>query len=330
MPVSTTQPPFSCGLAWPARRMDVCIVRHDGALLLHRHRPTAPAPCRKAVAPSRAGLVVAVAWRVTWYGRADLCAAQGIPCVVGHARSMQASHGGTAHNDTLASHKMALWRRGGRLPQASVAPAALRATRALLRRRTPLRRTRAALLAHVHQTNSQAHLPASGHNIADTATRAGVAEHLNAAAVPTPIAVDLALLTSDDALRTDLALSRLTTAKPHAAPPLALWPTMPGVGHLLRLGLLSARHALRRLPRVQACASSARLMPCRQESAGQRDGTAGQKRGKAHRQWACAAAAVLVLRPNEPGPTLLARWEKTHAQGQALRLLAPPRGRAVS
>jgi hypothetical protein len=145
----THQHPLYCGLAWHARSMDVCIVRHDGAILLHRHMQTAPAPFLKAVAPSRAGLVVAVACLFPWYGRADRGAAQGLPCVVGHVRSLNASHGGKAKNDTIASPKMALWRRGGRLPQASVSPAELRATRALLRRRPPLRRQRAALLAHV-------------------------------------------------------------------------------------------------------------------------------------------------------------------------------------
>jgi hypothetical protein len=68
---------------------------------------------------------------------------------------MKAIHGGKANNDTLDSHKIAALLRGGLLPQASVYPADMRATRALLRRRPHLRRKRAALLAHVQNTNSQ-------------------------------------------------------------------------------------------------------------------------------------------------------------------------------
>jgi hypothetical protein len=71
----------------------------------------------------------------------------------------------------------------------------MRATRDLLRRRTHLMRTRAALLAHVPNTNSQYTLPESGKKIAYKANRAGVAERFEDVAVQTPLAVDLDLIT---------------------------------------------------------------------------------------------------------------------------------------
>jgi hypothetical protein len=119
-------------------------LRHKGDIVLHRHRKAAPAPVLKAVAPYRDGLVVAVAWLFTGYGLADLCAEEGLPVVLGPALSMSAIHGGTATHDPIEAPKMAARRRGGRLPQASVEPAELRATRDRWRRRTPLRRQRAA------------------------------------------------------------------------------------------------------------------------------------------------------------------------------------------
>ena len=127
----TTQHPFYCGIDLQARRMYVCLVRPEGELLLHRTRTAAPEPFRKAIAPSREGLVVAVECLFTWDWLADLCAAQGSPFVLGHARYMKASHGGTATNDTLAAQKLAARLRGGRRPQASVYPAKMRATRDL-------------------------------------------------------------------------------------------------------------------------------------------------------------------------------------------------------
>jgi len=105
----------------------------------------APEPFLKAVAPYRDGLVVAVECIFTWYWLADLCAAQGMPFVLGHALYMKAMHGGKAKNDKIDSPKIAALLRGGLLPQAYVDPAAMRATRDLLRRRTHLRRKRAAL-----------------------------------------------------------------------------------------------------------------------------------------------------------------------------------------
>jgi hypothetical protein len=65
----------------------------------------------------------------TWL--ADLCAREGIPCVLGHALDMKAIHGGKANNDTIDAHKIAVLLRRGMLPQAYVYPPAMRATRDL-------------------------------------------------------------------------------------------------------------------------------------------------------------------------------------------------------
>ena len=51
--------------------------------------------------------------------------------------------------------------------------------------------------------------------------------------------------------------------------------------------------------------------------------------GNAHRTGAFAEAATLCLRGNEPGQTSLARVETKHEKGNALRILAHKRARAV-
>src|SRR2546427_140612 len=130
---------------------------------------------------------------------------------------MKALHGGNANNDTIDAHKMAARLRGGMLPQASVSPAQRRATRDLLRRRTPLLRKRAALLAHVQHTTSHDNVPELGKKMADKAHRAGVAERVAEAAGHKSLDVDLALIPDDDPLLTDLELSIVTSAQPHEA-----------------------------------------------------------------------------------------------------------------
>jgi transposase len=197
--------------------MYVCIVNQEGDILLHRNMKAAPDPFLKAVAPYRDGLVVAVECIFTWYWLADLCADEGIPFVLGHALSMKALQGGTAKHDTIDAHKSAALLRGGMLPQASVYPAQMRATRDLLRRRTHLMRQRAELLAHVQQTNSQDNLAELGKKIAYKANRTGVAERFADPAVQKTMEVDLSLITDDAARLQDLDLSLLTTAKHHAA-----------------------------------------------------------------------------------------------------------------
>ena len=83
---------------------------------------------------------------------------------------------------------------GALLPQAYVYPAAMRATRDLLRRRMHPMRKRAELLTHVQQTNWQYNMPEIGKKIAYKTNRAGVAERFADPAVQKSIEVDLALI----------------------------------------------------------------------------------------------------------------------------------------
>jgi hypothetical protein len=78
-------------------------------------------------------------------------------------------------------------------------------------------RTRAELLSHVHNTNSQYNLPEIGKKIAYKANRDGVAKRFDDAAVHKTIEVDLALITYYDELLKDLELYLLKTAKHHDA-----------------------------------------------------------------------------------------------------------------
>jgi hypothetical protein len=202
--------------------MYVCIVNHDGEILLHRNMKAAPEPFLKAIAPYRDGLVGAVECMFTWYWLADLCADEGIAFVLGHALYMKAIHGGKAKNDKIDSQKIAVLLRGGMLPQAYVYPAQMRATRDLLRRRTHLMRKRAELLAHVQKTNSQYNLPEIGKKLAYKANRDGVAERFADLAVHKSSAVDLALSTYDDQLLGDVELAIVKAAKHHDAHTLSL------------------------------------------------------------------------------------------------------------
>jgi transposase len=281
------------------------------------------------VTPSRDGWVGAVACLFTGSWRADLGADEGLPFVLGHALSMKAIHGGQAKHDQRDAPKMAAWLRGGRLPQASVEPVAMRATRDLRRRRTHLLRKRAALVAPGQHPTSPDHLPEIGKQMADQAKRAGVAERFAEAAVHKTIEVDLALITAADERRKDLALARLKTATHHDANPLSLLQTVPGMGKMLSRVLLYAIHRLDRLPSGPECTAYARLVHWSNASGGKRLGTSGQKLGTAHRTWAFSEAATLCLRSHPQGQTLLARLEKPPDPGKALSMLAHPRGRAV-
>src|SRR6266478_874409 len=191
----TQQHPFYCGIDLHARTMSLCILDQAGATLLHRNMPATPEALLKAITPYREQIVLAAAWMFPWYWLADLCAAHGIPCVLGPALSRKAMHGGTAKNETIDAQTIAVLLRGGMLPQASVSPAAMRATRDVLRRRRPLARKRGELLAYIHHTNRQDTRPAMGTKIASKANRDGGAERCADPAVPKSLAVDRARIT---------------------------------------------------------------------------------------------------------------------------------------
>jgi transposase len=325
----TKQHQFYCGIDLHARTMSLCILNQEGEILVHRNMPAGPEPFLKAVAPYRADLVVCVECIFTWYWLADLCAREGIPFVLGHALYMKAIHGGKAKNDKIDAQKIAVLLRGGMLPQAYGYPAEMRATRDLLRRRIHLMRTRAELLTHVQQTNSQYNLPEIGKKIAYKTNRPGVAERFADPAVQKSVEVDLALLDYYDELLRDLELAIVKTAKQHDAHTLYLLQTVPGIGKILSLVLLYEIHDIARFPRVQDFVSYCRLVKCAKESAGKRSGTSGTKIGNAYLKWAFSEAAVLFLRNNPAGQKSLARVEKKHGKGKALTVLAHKLARAV-
>ena len=324
-----TQHQFYCGIDLHARAMYVCILNQSGEILVHRNMQTNPETFLKVMAPYREGLVVAVECMFTWYWLADLCAHEGIPFVLGHALYMKAIHGGTAKNDKIDSHKIAVLLRGGMRPQAYVYPAQMRATRDLLRRRMHLAHKRAELLAHVQNTHSQYNLPVIGQKIAYKANRDGVAERFADPAVQKSIEVDLTLIGHDDDLLRDVELTIVKAAKHHDANTLYLLQTVPGIGKILSLVLLYEIYDINRFPRVQEFASYCRLVKCAKESNGKRSGSSGTKIGNAHLKWAFSEAAVLFLRDNPAGQKLLARLEKKHGKGKALTIVAHKLSRAV-
>jgi hypothetical protein len=325
-PSSTSITVASTGTPAP---WSLCSLNQAGEILGHRNMSAAPEPFLKSIAPDREDVVVGVECLFTWYWLADLCAQEGMPFVLGHALDMKAIHGGKATHDTIDSQKIAALLRGGMLPQADVYPAAMRATRDRLRRRMPLARKRAELLAHVQHTNSQYNLPAIGTKMADKAHRDGVAERVAEPAVHKRIAVDLARLSDDDERLRDVERPLLNTAQHHDANPLDLRQTVPGIGQIRSRVWRDDIHAINRFPTVQEGVSSGRLVTWAKEAAGKRLGTAGTKLGKAHLTGAFSEAAVWFLRAHPPAQPSLARLENTHDQGHAVTGLAQKWARAV-
>jgi transposase len=265
----------------------------------------------------------------TWYWLADVCAAEGITFVLGHALAMKAIHGGKAKNDKIDSQKIAGLLRGGLLPQAYVYPAAMRSTRDLLRRRLHLVRKRGQLLAHIQNTRAQYQLPEFGRRLAYPGNRDGVVAHFPDPIVRKSIEVDVTLIDQYDALVNDLELTIVREAKRHDGDAFHRLRSVPGIGKVLALTILYEIHDIHRFDRVQEFASYARLVKCQKQSGGRTLGTSGAKMGNVHLKWAFSEAAVLFLRHTKDGKKVLAVIMKKHGKGKALSILAHKIGRAV-
>jgi transposase len=95
-----------CGIDLHVKTMYVCVLDAGGQVLVHRNVNATPEAFLTTVAPYRDDLVVAAECMFTWYWLADVCAAEGIAFVLGHALAMKAIHGGKAKNDKIDSLKI--------------------------------------------------------------------------------------------------------------------------------------------------------------------------------------------------------------------------------
>jgi hypothetical protein len=80
-----------CGIDLHVKTMYVCIVDSAGQVCVHRNVKATPAAFLEIIAPYRQELVVAAECMFTWYWLADVCAAERIAFVLGHALAMKAT-----------------------------------------------------------------------------------------------------------------------------------------------------------------------------------------------------------------------------------------------
>ena len=270
----------------------------------------------------------------SWYWLADLCAAENIPFVLGHALYMKAIHGGKTKNGKIDSEKIAMLLRGGMFPQAYAYPKEMRGTRDLLRRRMRLMRIRAEALGHLQITNWQYNLPPLG-RVCYKGNRVGVAERFGEESVRKNVRADLSLVEHLDGQIGELELYLTRHAKvcdPHTY---FLLKTAPGIlyeryrGQVLSLVLLYEIHRIERFPSVGQFVSYCRLVKGTHESAGKKSPGKGAKIGNAYLKWAFSEAVCLMLRDYPEAKSFVAKKEKTAGKGKAMSILAARLSRAI-
>jgi transposase len=321
---------FYCGIDLHTRTLSLCILDGTGVIVCEQTLPPLPDELLATLAPYRDGLVVGCECLFAWYWLADLCAAEGIPFVLGHALYLKAIHGGKTKTDKIDAQKLARLLRGGTFAIAYVYPKAMRATRDLLRRRSYLVHKRAELLAHLQMTFLQYNLNPPAQKLCYAANRAALDLAVFAdASTRSMLAADLAIVTALDREIKRLEGELVRTAKVHDPQTFHLLRTIPGVGPVLALILLYEVHDIARFEDEGRFLSYARLVGGVRESAGKKKPTAHRKIGNAHLKWAFGEAACLVIRELPRAKTWLARQERRVGKKRALGALACRLARTV-
>jgi len=105
----TKQHQFYCGIDLRARTMYVCIMDHEGTILIHRNMPAAADALADVPQPYCEDLALAVECIFTRYWVADLCSRIGVEFVLGHALYMKTIHGGKVKNDQYLRTQAGSW-----------------------------------------------------------------------------------------------------------------------------------------------------------------------------------------------------------------------------
>jgi transposase len=298
--------------------------------VLHRNLKTRPEDLLEALRPYReANLVVGVESTYNWYWLADLCGAEEIPFVLGHALAMKAIHGGKTKNDKQDSLKIAALLRGGNFPQAYVYPKKWRAQRDLARRRSYFVRQRAELQTHVRNTAAQYNLPTPSGQLRYLCNQEGLAEQFPHPAARQTIEVDIAMINALTEQINGLEKRLLQLARFDDPGTFYRLRSAPGIGDVLALVMLYETGDIGRFPSAGDYLSYARLVPGQHESAGKKYGSPGRKQGNPHLKWAFSEAVSLMLREGTFIQHVFKQWEKRHGKGKALSILAARLGRAV-
>lgn len=330
MNVYTKQHSYYCGIDLHARSMYICILDQTGQAVYHKNRPCSPDALLEAIAPYREGIVIGVECVFCWYWIADLCRAEGLDFILGHALYMRAIYGVKTKNDRIDSLKIARLIRGGNFPLAYVYPSEMRATRDLMRRRIHFVRKRAELIGHIQNTAAQYNLaPLGALSRAHHRRGKDIVGHFPDPVVQRMVEADLTLIDHYDPLIKELDRQILSLAKGHDPTSLHLLKSIKGVGDVLALTMLYEIHDISRFPSRGEFCSYGRLVKGQKSSAGKSYGTTGGRIGNAHLRWAFSEAALLYLRGNTEAEKYYNRLISRHGKSKALTIIAKRLGIAV-
>jgi len=240
------------------KRSQVAVVTEDGTVQLNKNTVNGTAPILRLIGDLPSGTPVAFEAAFGWSWLAQLLEDYGFEAHMVHPLRCKAIASARLKNDKVDAATLAQLLRADLLPEAWIAPPAVRQLRALLRHRTGLVRLRTQLQNRIHAVVADFGYDRSGSYLSGPG-RGWLAE-LELPAVSREIITDC--LTFIDALAPEI--DRIDgELRQHAKtdPRVKILTTLPGVGQFTALVMLAEIGDISRFPSSRKLASWAGLTP---------------------------------------------------------------------
>jgi transposase len=240
------------------KRSQVAVVTEDGTVQLNKNTVNGTAPILRLIGDLPSGTPVAFEAAFGWSWLAQLLEDYGFEAHMVHPLRCKAIASARLKNDKVDAATLAQLLRADLLPEAWIAPPAVRQLRALLRHRTGLVRLRTQLQNRIHAVVADFGYDRSGSYLSGPG-RGWLAE-LELPAISREIVTDC--LTFIDALA--LEIDRIDgELRQHAKtdPRVKVLTTLPGVGQFTALVMLAEIGDITRFPNARKLASWAGLTP---------------------------------------------------------------------
>ncbi len=320
---------YTCGIDLHKNNLHMCVQDETGKAVVHRRLPNSEQEFLRVLEPYREDLVVSVESTFNWYWLGDVCMAEKIPFVLGHAQYMKAIHQGKTKNDRVDSAKIAKLTAAKMLPQSYVYPKEMRKIRDLLRRRMYFVRERAALKGHVSIVGAQYNIDLSVEPGKKATRGKDLIDCFKDLDIQESVDCDHKTALFLDSIVKRIEKYVLKRVEQHDEVAFKLLCTIPGIGDVLGLTILYEMHNLKRFPRCQNFMSYARLVSCDPTSNDKKVGKPHRKIGNPYLKWAFSEAAVHMSRVNPEIHAYVELLKKRYGSAGAWSRLSQKIGRTV-
>lgn len=320
---------YTCGIDLHKDNLYMCIQDETSKILVHRRLENVEEEFLRVIKPYREDIVVSVESTFNWYWLGDLCLAEEIPFVLGHAQYMKAIHNGKSKNDRVDSAKIAKLTCAHMLPESYVYPKEMRQVRDLFRRRLYYVRQRAALKGHVNIVAAQYNIELKVSEAKKVARGKELMACFKDPDIRQSVECDYKSAVFLDSVIKRIEKYALKRVGKHDEESFKIVSSIPGIGDVLGLTILYEMHNFKRFPRCQNFMSYARLVSCNPTSNDKKVGKPHRKIGNPYLKWAFSEAAVHMSRVNPEVHAYVEQLKKRYGKPGAWSRLSQKIGRTV-